>query len=121
MKKNIIAVGILIMIIIESIILVINSKEDNNKSEVINSNIYNEKTNTISIVDILEKVQNNSSITLSSIKDMGASYEINFFMNGDKEEYNNMINEFQDFTLSNYNISLKDDNIEGEFTVIYTK
>lgn len=121
MRKNIIAVGVLIAIIFESIILIINSKEDSNKSEVVNNNVYYEESNKISIVDILEKVQNNSSITLSSIKDIGESYEINFSMNGNKEEYTNMINEFQDFTLSNYNINLKDDNIEGRFTVICTK
>lgn len=121
MKKNTIAIVILMLIIIESIVLIINSKEDNNKNKVTNNPIYHEEENKISIVDILGKFQNNSSITLSSIKDIGPSYEISFSMNGIKEDYHNMINEFKEFTLSNYSINLSDNGIEGRFTVIYTK
>lgn len=117
MKKKILAVIFLIIIILESSIIYIKERtcsveDEKNKIE---EKEYVNKEKPVTIIDILDDFDNNSSISLMNIDDKTDIYEVNVKISGNKDKFIEAMNNLKGFEIIDYSINLEKDNIQGIF------
>ena len=114
MKKKVLAIIFLIIIVLECALIYI--KENSLKDKVKEKEYVNTTEETqITIIDILNNFEENSSINLISIDDKIENYEVNIRITENKNEFLKIINSLNDFKIIDYNINLEKNNINGVF------